>query len=51
MTKLLSDLEKVIQLVDSTTLGKFLNKKKSLITYEILDLCDKRRVLYGFYMG
>ena len=47
MNKLLSDIEKVIHLTASTTLGRttFRNKKQPWITYEIVDLCDKIRVL------
>ena len=45
MTKLLSDLEKVINSTASITLGKFRKKKQPWITYEIPDKCGKRRVI------
>ena len=45
MTTLFYDIEKVIHSTYSTTLGTFRKKNQPWITYEILDLCDKRSVL------
>ena len=45
MTKALSDIENVIHLTAITTIGTFREKRQPWITYEILDLCDKRRVI------
>ena len=45
VTKIVSDIEKAIHLTAETIIGKYRRKKQSWITNDILDLCDKRRVL------
>ena len=45
VTNIVSDIEKAIHITAETIIGKYRRKKQSWITNDILDLCDKRRVL------
>ena len=45
VTKIVSDIEKAIHLTAETIIGKYRRKKQPWITNDIIDLCDKRRVL------
>ena len=45
VTTIVSDIEKAIHLTAETIIGKYRRKKQPWITNDILDLCDKRRVL------